>query len=258
MTMIDRGEFLFKGYQINIPVRLSFKDYEISLTTNLQNVENHNKLMEELTLASETSTLTIKGIGDQEKLRDVAVDIKNLLSIAIGKSVTFDRQIYWVGQSKNQIEKVMSKNENKGEQIIPDFEISKYLTAALSIWGELSKDQKTDYFTIIDYLNQTRHGFIEDRILRTVQAWECSAFYWTQESKLPPELNDLKTRIKEAYREWQVNNSYKDFDGELGKRLTSALEQEKLMIRLEKLVSDSRLNTSKIKLDRSSCSHWTN
>jgi hypothetical protein len=93
-----------------------------------------------------------------------------LLSIGLGKRVIFDRQVYWINEQSEQVDKEMSKNENQGEQIIPDIEIAKYLEQVLPAWTALSKPEKDDIFTITDYLNQTQHDFIEDRILRTVQA----------------------------------------------------------------------------------------
>lgn len=246
--MVDKGEFLLKSYSIRNNIEFSHNGHKIKLAPNSDNVERLDKLTAELALIAETSSLTIDGPADQDRLLDIAVDIKNLLSIAIGRRVTFDRQIYWTGQTSKLVERAMSKNENEGEQIIPDFEIAKYLTTTLPTWSKLSKEQKDDVFIITDYLNQTRHDFIEDRILRTVQAWESSAFYWTQ-GHLPNELVDLKEKIKATYRTWKNEKNYDDINGELGKRLTAPLDQENLMLRLERLVTDSGLNINKIKLD---------
>ena len=52
-----------------------------------------------------------------------------------------------------------------------------------------------------------------------------------------------------VYRDWKNDRNYNDPDGELGKRLTAPLDQEKLMLRLERLLTDSGLNNNKIKLD---------
>lgn len=240
---------MLKSYLTKNSIEFVFNGLKIKLTPNSDNVDKLNKLTTDLASISETSSLTIDGPADEDRLRNVAVDIKNLLSIAIGRRVIFDRQIYWTGKTSSLVERPMSKNENEGEQIIPDFEISKYLTTTLPTWTELSKEQKDAIFTITDYLNQTRHDFIEDRILRTVQAWECSAFNWTEETELPNDLVDLKERIKTTYRTWKSEKNYNDINGELGTRLTASLDQEKLMLRLEKLVTDSKLNTGKIKLD---------
>ncbi|GAB4040195.1 hypothetical protein [Spirosoma gilvum] len=247
--MIDKGEFLLMNNSIKNNIELSYNELKIELTPNPKNEERLRKLKSLLKLTAETSSLIIDGPAEQGKLLEIAIDIKNLLSIALGRRVTFDRQIYWNGQASNLEEREMSKNENKGEQIIPDFEIAKYLSTTLPIWTNLSKIEKDDIFTITDYLNQTRHGFIEDRILRVVQAWECSAYNWTQEPALPEDLVDLKEKIKAVYRIWKDENNYNDINGELGTRLTAPLDQEKLMLRLQRLLKDSGLNTNKIKLD---------
>ena len=101
----------------------------------------------------------------------------------------------------------MSKNDNRGEQIIPDFQLKNFLGSTLPGWTRLSKPEKDDLFTITVYLNQTRHDFIEDRLLRTVQAWECSAFYWTKEMELPDDLKDLRDKLSKLTRNGKMKDS---------------------------------------------------
>ena len=93
--MVDKGEFLLKRYSLKNNIEFSFNGHEIKLTSNSDNAERLTKLTAELALTAETSRLTIDGPADQDRLRDLAVDIKHLLSIAIGRRVTFDRQVYW-------------------------------------------------------------------------------------------------------------------------------------------------------------------
>lgn len=248
-VMVHKGEFFLKGYSTKNNIEFVFNGHKINLIQNSENVEKLHQLTEDIAMASETSSLKIDGSADVDGLLDTAFDIKNLLSIAIGRRVTFDRHMFWTGQTSNLVERPMSKNENAGVQIVPDFEITNYLTTTLPNWIKLEKAQKDDIFRITDYLNQTEYDFIEDRILRAVQAWECSARIWTQETKLTDELLDLKRKIKKVYSSWMTEKEYIDTNGELGTRLTSSLDQEKLMIRLDGLVRDSHLNTDKIKLD---------
>lgn len=237
-----------KGYSINRPIHLSFSGQTITIQTDTAAVLASEKLKEEKSKI-ETGKLTITGGNEKEELRQLAVDIKNLLSIGLGKRVIFDRQVFWKGEYPEQVDREMTKNDNQGEQIIPDFEIGKYLEQVLPTWSSLSKPEKDDIFTITDYLNQTRHDFIEDRILRTVQAWECAANYWTKDTRLSDEFKGLRERIKQTYNKWKIEFGYEDKDGELGKRLTSPLDQEKLLFRLHKLVNDSKLIPANIELD---------
>lgn len=246
--MVDKGEFFLKGYNLNQPVNLSYSGQTITIETDTSAVVYSEKLKKEGNKV-ETAKLTIAGTNEKETLRQLAIDIKNILSIGLGKRVIFDRQVYSSNEQSEQVEKEMSKNENQGEQIIPDFEIRKYLEQVLPAWNALSKREKDDIFTITDYLNQTRHDFIEDRILRTIQAWECAANYWIKDVELSNELKDLREKIKETYKQWKTEAGYKDEDGELGKRLTSVIDQEKLLIRLNKLVNENQLKPDKIELD---------
>ena len=186
--MVDRGEFFLKSYSINQVITIRFNGQTIQLSTDPIKLDKSEKLKIELNDLSETGTLLICGLNDKKVLLNLAIDIKNLLSLALGKRIIFDKQVYWSGEGSESIERQMSKNENEGEQIIPDFEIMNFLEKTLPKWTEYSKQEKDDIYTITDYLNQTKHDFIEDRILRTVQACECASNYWLKTVDLPIEL----------------------------------------------------------------------
>lgn len=247
--VVGKAEFFLKGYSIDKSIEFTFDKYSINIKLDEEKVDKLEKLKDELRQTSETSILTIIGSSGEAEMRSIAIDIKNLLSIALGRRVIFDRQKFWSVGNFNLVEIPMSKNENSGEQIIPDFELNVFLNKVLPHWTKLTKKEKDDIFTITDYLNQTKRDFMEDRILRTVQAWECSGFCWTKETELSDDLKQLKELIKQTFTKWKDDNNIIDKDGELGTRLTSSLDQEKLMLRLEKLVKQSRLLTEKINLD---------
>lgn len=247
--IVDRGEFFLKGYDLSRQCDFIFNGHNIVILPNGQNLEESDRLKRRMSETSETATMTIVRSCSQGELRNLAVDIKNLLSIALGRRIIFDRQRYWLNDDYEDVEHRMSSNENQGEQIIPDFELKNFLASTLPNWTNLSKAEKDDIFVITDYLNQTRHDFIEDRVLRTVQAWECSAFCWTPEIELSSELKDLRNRIKQVYKEWKGQTNFQDHNGELGKRLTLSLDQEKLVSRLDRLIAQSGLSIDRIDLD---------
>lgn len=247
--MIAKGDFFLKGYVCEESFTLPFHDYTIALNINRNNIEKLEKLKSEERDLSETGILQISAIDSKENLENLAIDIKNLLSIALGKRIIFDRQVYWANGDSKTLDKPMSKDDNQGEQIIPDFEIKNYLEQTLTIWTNYVKTQKDEIFTIVDYLNQTKYGFIDDRILRTAQAWECASNYWTEKIELSADLKELRGKINSVYKEWKNEKKYIDEDGELGKRLTIPLDQEKLMVRIEKLIKESGLSTSRLNLN---------
>ena len=201
--MVNKGEFYLKGYFYEQKIEIFFNGKTIHLDANTNKIEKLEKLKTEESKFSETGILQISGLDDKATLLNNAINIKNLLSLGLGKRIIFDRQVYNINDACESIEKSMSKNENQGEQIIPDFKIKNYLKKTLPIWASYTENQKDDILIITDYLNQTRYDFIEDRVLRTVQAWECAANYWIKDIALSADLKELREKVKLAYNEWK-------------------------------------------------------
>jgi hypothetical protein len=249
MMTADKGDFFLKGYKNDKPIEFKFNGNTINIFTDLERQEEFETAKEKLNEIAETSTLTISGSGDKEAFLIIAVDIKNLLSIAVGKRVLFDRQRYWKVDICEFVERKMTKNDNEGKIIIPEFRLGKFLEETLPVWSNYSKSEKDNLCAIVNYLNQTSLDYIEDRILRTVQAWECYGHYFIEGTELSDELKELKTRIKETYKAWKKDFSYNDNNGELGNRLSISLDQEKLLLKLNKAIEQSGLLTDKINLN---------
>ena len=247
--MIDKGEFFLKGYSYLRPISFQFNGNNIQLIADKNKLDLFLGLEKELECSSETGLLTITGSIEKDRLLDYALDIKKLLSFATGKSVIFDRQSFWTGETVESEEREMSINVNEGEQIIPDDELENFLFSTLPVWINLSKKEKDYIFIFMDYLNQTKHGYIEDRILRTVQAWESAARYWVPDIELNTELEELRSIIKSNYQKWKRDNSYEDKDGQLGRRITRSIDDENLILRLQKLIKTKGLNANMINLD---------
>lgn len=245
--MEEVGEFLLRNFECDTSIQLSIGDCKIGIENIEQNIEELNNLQQKI-VGIASSKLIIKG-SHQEELTSLAVDIKNLLSIANGRRAIFNKSVFWNGHDKKVIENPMAENSNNGNSIIPNFEIESYLKQTLPTWRSLKKNEQDDLFTIIDYLNQTNNDFIEDRLLRTVQAWECAAYYWIEPVELTDELKDLRSRIKQTYNSWKKELNYDDPNGELGSRLTAPFERDKLVLHLEKLIDQYGLITDKINLD---------
>jgi hypothetical protein len=214
------------------------------------NVERLSSLKEELNYAKETGLLVIESDKKQENLLQLAQDIKNLLSLALGKGIIFDRQVYRINNEEKVVTKKMSDPSNEGNQIIPSFELENFLTQTLPNWTNLEKPQKDELFIVIDYLNQTRHGFIADRILRATQAWESLTESWDIKGELDNRLIDLQTNLKATYKEWRNhgNNKQADLNGELGNKISSAINQEKLLSKLIKLSNNYGLKIEGLNL----------
>ncbi|MCF8255551.1 MAG: hypothetical protein K9H61_03065 [Bacteroidia bacterium] len=246
---MDKAEFLLKGYSYEKKVNINYNNLVLSIESDKNKIDNLNELNRSLEIGSETAKLVIEGSFTEDISLALALDIKNLLSIALGKRITFDRQLYWKNGAFEEIRRTMSKNHNFGEQVVPDTELANFLSSTLNIWLKFTNKEKNDIFIITDYLNQTNLDFIEDRILRTVQAWECAAMYWQEEIELTDDYKDLKEKLKETFNIWKKEKSFIDNNGELGTKILASIEQEKLLLKLENLVSKANLNTKIISLD---------
>lgn len=246
---MEKAEFFLKGYSNEKDVLIHYEGINLSIESDKRKNANLIELKHSLEKNSETATLKMTDSLTKEDSLHLAIDVKNLLSIGLGKRITFDRQLYWKDNSSEEVERTMSKNHNMGEQIVPDFEIENYLNSTLGNWRKYSKKEKDDIFIITDYLNQTKIDFIEDRILKTVQAWECAAMYWQDEIELSEDLKDLKARLKETFNNWKSEKGYNDSNGELGTKISASIEQEKLLSRLNQLVRSASLNINTISLN---------
>lgn len=244
--MIDKAEFFLKDYFVEQKVQLSFNNQTIKIETLYEKYEEYKKIKEKLSQYSELSILTITNNPNKDELLNLALDIKNLLSIALGRRIIFDKQSYWSNQTQTIVNSEMNESTNFGNQIVPDSRINNFLNKTLPNWTKLTKAEKTEFFIVTDYLNQTRKDFLEDRILRTMQAWECSANYWTSPVELPENLKELEKRIIKTYKDWKKESDYIDINGEIGTNLKISLNQEKLISRLENFLSESNFNTNLI------------
>ena len=247
--MIRRADFFLKSYSCTEAISVSIEDLEIHIEQDPKNSILVEKLLREINVASETGILTLKGPNSKDAFREIAIEIRHLLCLALGKRIIFDRQKYWHDEHHELVTMPMPKNQNKGNQIIPDTELGLYIATTLPIWLKFHKTKKDHFFTMIDYLNQTKHDFIEDRVLRTVQAWECAANFWMPEVSLPEQLVELRSRIKTTIKNWKSENQYNDVDGEVASRILSAIDRQTLMIKLGNLLDIHKLKAGSLNLD---------
>jgi hypothetical protein len=245
------GNFFLKGLPNKGNLKLTYSNLEISISPIDENIQELKKVKGQLDSLEEVGSLRINNATDKEESINLALTIKNLLSFALGEHIVFDRANFFIGNKTEEMKKSMVKNSNSGWQIIPDYELIKYLQETIPIWQQFSKDQQDSYHIIIDYLNQSTKGFIEDRILRVAQAWESITGFLNVEGEIPEMLLDLRNDLKTAYRKWKKKdgNNGLDQNGELGNKIVSAINQEKLLAKLFNLANQEGLDCEEINLD---------
>lgn len=168
-----------------------------------------------------------------------------LMSLAFGRDITFDRII------SNGLESIkeMVKPSNSGLEIIPPVYFRDLLIDSLENFMKLNESEQEVFRIGIHYLNHTKTGYIEDRILRATQAWELTSDYFFDKVEIDAELVELKNDLLNTYKQWLKRSSFKDENNTLGSKISGIFQNQKLLVKMEKLASDHELNTRHLDLD---------
>lgn len=210
-----------------------------------------DRIDKDLELKRETYILSLKGLKSESEFSELAIDIKNLLSLGTGQNVIFDRQEFLHEDKINPVLRKMLDPVNSGFPIIKNSDLENFIIECLPNWKLLNKADKNTIYVSFDYLNQTKNGFIEDRILRTVQAWESLAKYWEIKAELVEPLKDLRKEILGVYKNWCKSETNKKIDpkGDLGTDLARVIDRNKLLNKLENLASEYKLDYEILNID---------
>ena len=247
--MVCKTEFHLKNYFCFDKIEFLFQNKKILIEFDTKK-SDEKKIRTELESNSETGLLTLFNEKNHDISKKLALDIISLLSLALGENIIFDKFTFRENLLNESFEEEMVVTANKGQQIIPDHRIKQFLEKTLPIYANLSNTEKSEFLVITDYLNQTSKGYIEDRILRMAQAWECAAMYWVEEKiVLTDEILDLREKIKNVFKIWKQERNYQDINGELCKKILSSLDEETNLIKLNKLISSHKLKIEEANLD---------
>jgi len=199
--------------------------------------------LEGLTLTMKKDDATI------EEFQKKANDITLLLSLAVGNNVIFNRQLFFVNNElKLEFWQRKTGYEYGVKPCIASYNINYYIEHTIRNFERWSKKKKDTFYAVVNYINSSSRGHLEDRILRLCIAWECLATSWTaKENIINEELNSLKEFLKKAIGKFELSKNYdKSF---IKERVLRALDWEKLHNTLMKLINQYRLDYDKIGLD---------
>lgn len=243
--MKDKAIFILSGFDLETEIRFTIGAFSYKIAKLTGDIEEFVGLTD----SNEKTYLSIEGASSKEDFLEMAQNTKNLLSLAVGKRIIFNKQFYYDNTNLEPISREMSASINEGQPIIPNSKIDKYLKQVLNKYSSFSKEDKDQFFVCTDYLNQTKSGFIEDRVLHTAIAWESLAEYLKVKSELPTHLLELRSQIKTTLSEWRIKNPSNDPNGDLGSRILGAIDREKLLDKLFNLANQFNLNYSLLSLD---------
>jgi len=234
-------------------VNLDFGNWQISTILTAKETNPIKSKSELWNLPLEGNTLSInnsKGASKQDFL-DLANDISLLLSLAVGNSVVYNRQLYF---ENNRIEQEIWRKKPDyyfgTRQCIPTSELNHLIKRSLSRFEQWSKEKKDTFYAVVNSINSSSKGFVEDRLLHLTIAWESLANKWLPKESLAKnykELDPLKKILKTAVDEFKLPENYdKDF---IKGRVVMALNWERLLKSIMNLINYYNLDYHKLNLD---------
>lgn len=247
---IIEGQFpLLDFYDNNL--ELKFDDWEFSI--NKLPSKNCKLLREVWNLPIEGSILTIKNYKTDSvnNFANKADEIRLLLSIANGGLVIFNKQMFTTKDNLT-FEKYWLKKEGDLtiNNIIPDFELDNYFSLCYSTYNQLTDNEKKVIYIVVNFLNSSSQGFIEDRLFRLILSIEILANEWTsKKGELSKELQELRKELNKVATDWRDKNKEFDKDGFWKQRVLNSVDWERFMKQIEVLIKDFSIKIKDLEID---------
>ena len=236
--------------------------YDLSFQTiidgwNIECIGEKNELSEiksksknwNLQLEGNIVRLTKENATKEEFLSKIC-DITSLLSLATGNDVAFNRQLYY--QEDNLIHEEWRRRVDYhfgAERCIPDFNIDKFLIQTLPCFENWDREKRKVFFAVVNYINSSSKGYLEDRLLRIGIAWESLAQSWSSKTidNNRKVLQPLKDTLKKTIKDYNLPSGYeKDF---LITRVIGSLDWERNTNKLIAFAKQYNLDFVKMGLD---------
>ncbi len=232
-------------------IDLIFKNSRITVGSNAEHLKIQKEKSKLWNIQLEGSNLKIENSSlKTAELLKIASDISLLLSLATGNNVHFNRQIYQDNEDQFLFEIWKRKVGFNfgGQSCIEDFSINNFIETALPIIFNWTKEKKDTFLSIVNSINSSNYGYIEERLLSLCIGWESIINSWTKSKGIKNEdLKPLKNHLK---KEIKAFNLPKDYDiGFITNRVINSLDWEKLNLSLENLLKSHNLNPGRLELD---------
>lgn len=238
---VENFEFEYSGFKIEIN-RISNCDHEL--------VEKYWQIPQ-----FGSTIKLIKKNSSKESYDTLINSIVTLLSLAFGKSLSFPlREFVKSGHSLVLISNARPTHR-KIQSIIPEESIGLYLEEVLPYFDEEFDINYLELRTLLEYVNSTDIGYLDDRVLSMVQAWEIIANNLGRSYEIAKEIKELKKNIRLIIKEW--HQKYPNFDkAMISQRISDSLSWEKTTKRLEDLLEHFKLNRKVLDVDFKSLVKW--
>lgn len=249
---IVSAEFPLIGYYGDA-AEFKYEDCTYRLKGDKQNADQQEILSKIWKVQLEGFFLEINGsnLNTKDYIKR-ALAIKDLLSLATGNEIGFNRQIYnYSDGSSCEVWRAQHLDDFGTYECVPDFEISYYLKQCFPIWfKQISEEESKTIRVAVNYINSTSKGYLEERVLRIAQAWELVSTDWIGDlNEVPEQIEDLRVRLKDTLKVWR--NDFQEIDkvGFWTGRVLNSLSWDKSIAKAEKLATKYHVNLETINLD---------
>lgn len=180
----------------------------------------------------------------------IAHYVTSLLSLGTGRQLSIGIQKF---KSRGKSFTLIQNNFASPNYISPILlsnDLPSLLTTGIEILKCWKPDKFKDFRIILEYLNATDKGYVDDRLLNLVQSYEIVAHNWLKKDyNLPPELVELKQNLKSTIKVWKKQFPDYDPNGFWSGRIHKSLEWEKTVKLLENVIESQQLNIEKLNID---------
>lgn len=267
IKLMPQKEFIIGNFNNNQIVSAEFPligyygdEAEFEYENCLYRIGGDKQKADQQEILSKTWEVQLEGYGleikssnlDNDEFVKRAIIITDMLSLATGNEIGFNRQIYnYLDGSSCEIWRSQHLDDFGAYECVPHFRISYYLKQCFPIWLEqISETEKKTINVAVNYINSTSKGYLEERLLRIAQAWELVSTDWIGDlNEVPKHIGNLKVRLKDSLKTWRNDFPEVDKAGFWTGRVLNSLSWDKSIAKSEKLASKYQINLDAIKLD---------
>jgi len=251
-NQIVSAEFPLIGYYGD-EVEFEYENCLYRIGGDKQKADKQEKLSKTWEVQLEGFNLEIKNSNlDNDEFVKRATIITDMLSLATGNAIGFNRQIYnYLDGSSCEIWRSQHLDDFGVYECVPLFRISYYLKQCFPIWFEqISEADRKKINVAVNYINSTSKGYLEERLLRIAQAWELVSTDWIGDlNEVPEQIENLKVRLRDCLKVWRSDFLEFDKTGFWTGRVLNSLSWDKSIAKAEQLASKYQINLEAINLD---------
>lgn len=195
---------------------------------------------------------------------ELANYIIKLLSLVTGRQICINVETFYLKEKCFTSLQYRYLSTHDIGSIISNDNLCIYLTNALPIIKSWDTQKFNDFRIILEYINSTGINWIDERILRLIQAYEIIAKCWIKQKYKPSkQIKSLKDGLKPVLKKWKeeyssiepgLKDSIKPEDSSIEpefiiNRIYDAIEWDRTVKLVESVLENSNLDNKILQVD---------